>query len=118
VRLPAKADQAGSARYRISAVSGDLADSATGSLPVYTPVTTEAFAAYGVIDGGPVVQPLETPEGVVPQFGGLEIDTSSTAVQALTDAVVYLADYDYKSADAYASRILALASLRDVFAAF
>ena len=84
---------------------------------MYTPVTTEAFATYGVIDNG-AIQPLETPTGVVPQYGGLEIDTSSTAMQALTDAVVYLDNYPYESADAYASRIIALTSLRDVFADF
>ena len=98
--------------------AGDLADSATGSLPAYTPTTTEAFATYGVIDDGAVAQPLLTPKGVVEQFGGLDVDTSSTSLQALTDAVVYLTDYDYESADAYAARITALVALRDVFAAF
>jgi uncharacterized protein YfaS (alpha-2-macroglobulin family) len=39
-------------------------------------------------------------------------------MQALTDAVVYLEDYQYDSVDAYASRIVALTSLRGVFAAF
>ncbi|HEV7524916.1 MAG TPA: alpha-2-macroglobulin family protein, partial [Acidimicrobiia bacterium] len=118
VRFPVKTDAAGTARYRISATHGADADSASGEFPVYTPVTTEAFATYGVIDNGAVAQPLKTPTGVVPQYGGLEIDTSSTAMQALTDAVVYLENYPYDSADAYASRIIALTSLRDVFAAF
>ena len=53
-----------------------------------------------------------------PQFGGLEINTSSTALQALTDAVLYLYDYRYDSADGYASRIMAVAALRDVLDAF
>ena len=118
VRFPVKTDAAGTARYRISATHGADADSATGEFPVYTPVTTEAFATYGVVDNGAIAQPVQTPTGVVPQYGGLEIDTSSTAMQALTDAVVYLDDYPYESADAYASRIIALTSLRDVFAAF
>lgn len=118
VRFPVATEDAGTARYRATAVSGDRADSATGQLPAYTPTTTEAFATYGVIDDGSVAQPLDTPEGVVSEFGGLEIDTASTSLQALTDAVVYLADYEYQSADAYASRITALVSLRDVFAAF
>lgn len=118
VRFPAEADATGTARYRASAVSGSSADSASGELPAYTPATTEAFATYGVVDDGAVAQPLLTPTGVAPGFGGLELDTSSTAVQALTDAVVYLSEYPYQSADAYASRIIALASLRDVFAAF
>ena len=118
VRFPVEADDAGTARYRVTAVSAALADSASGRLPAYSPVTTEAFATYGVVDDGAVAQPLLTPTGVVPGFGGLEIATSSTALQALTDAVVYLAEYPYESADAYASRIIALVALRDVFAAF
>ncbi len=118
VRFPASVDQVGTARFRVTAVSAAGNDSSEGSFPVYTPVTTEAFATYGVLDEGAIAQPLLTPDGVVEQFGGLEIDTSSTALQALTDAVVYLNDYDYDSADAYATRIIALTSLRDVFAAF
>jgi hypothetical protein len=55
---------------------------------------------------------------VVPQFGGLEVNTSSTALQALTDAIIYLNDYRYESADALASRILAISALRDVLEAF
>ena len=88
------------------------------ALPVYTPATAEAFATYGVVDTGATIQPLLAPEGVIPQFGGLEVTTSSTAVQALTDAVLYLAEFEYTSADAYASRILAIAALRDVLEAF
>ena len=118
VEFPVKTDAAGTARYRVTAVSGDDADSASGDFPVYTPVTTEAFATYGVVDNGAIAQPLQTPTGVVPQYGGLEVDTSSTAMQALTDAIVYMDDYPYESADAYASRITALTSLRSVFAAF
>ncbi len=118
VRFPARTDSAGTARFRAAAVGGGNADAATVSLPVYTPATAEAFATYGVIDGGAIVQPLLAPEGVFPQFGGLEIDTSSTALQALTDAVLYLSEYEYRSADAYASRILAITALRDVLDAF
>jgi uncharacterized protein YfaS (alpha-2-macroglobulin family) len=118
VRFPVAAEAAGTARFRVTGVATTGRDSVVGELPVYTPITTEAFATYGVVDAGAVAQPLVTPAGVVPQFGGLEIDTSSTALQALTDAIVYMEEYDYASADAYASRITALTSLRDVFAAF
>ncbi len=70
-----------------------MADAAEVELPVYTPATTEAFATYGVVDEGAIVQPVAAPTDVFPQFGGLEISTSSTALQALTDAVLYLATY-------------------------
>ena len=118
VRFPARADSPGTARFRAAAVSGDHADAQIVALPVYTPATSEAFATYGVVDEGAVVQPLVAPRDVIPQFGGLEINTSSTALQALTDAVLYLSEYRYASSDAYASRILAIAALRDVLGAF
>jgi uncharacterized protein YfaS (alpha-2-macroglobulin family) len=118
IRFPAAAEEVGTARFRVAAVSGALADAATVSLPVYTPATTEAFATYGVIDEGAIAQPVLAPQGVFPQFGGLEINTSSTALQALTDAIIYLNDYRYESSDALASRILAISALRDVLEAF
>ncbi|MCB0995315.1 MAG: hypothetical protein KDB21_09510, partial [Acidimicrobiales bacterium] len=118
VRFPAATDSAGTARLRVAVVSGDAADAAQLELPVYTPATSEAFATYGVIDDGGVAQPVLAPTDVYPQFGGLEVNTSSTALQALTDAVLYLEEYRYTSTDAYASRILAIAALRDVLGAF
>ena len=80
VRFPATTIMPGTARLQIAAVSGAYADAATVELPVYTPATTEAFATYGVVDEGAVAQPVASPTGVYPQFGGLEISTSSTAV--------------------------------------
>jgi uncharacterized protein YfaS (alpha-2-macroglobulin family) len=119
VRFPATTVNVGTARFRTVAVSADYADAAEGALPVYTPATAEAFATYGVLDGPAVaIQPAAAPTGVFPQFGGLEINTSATALQSLTDAVIYLNDYPYQSADGYASRIMAIASLRDVLDAF
>ncbi len=118
VRFPAATDRAGTARYQIAAVSGGYADAATVELPVYTPATTEAFATYGVIDEGAIVQPVSEPTDVFPQFGGLEIQTSSTALQALTDAVIYLVAYPYECSEQLSSRILGVAALRDVLTAF
>lgn len=118
VRFPATTDEVGTARFRVMVASGDATDAAEVELPVYTPATAEAFATYGVIDEGAIAQPTLAPTDVYPQFGGLEINTSSTALQALTDAVLYLADYRYESADGLASRIMAIATLRDVLDAF
>jgi hypothetical protein len=118
VRFPLAADRTGTARIQVVAAAGDVADAATIDLPVFTPATTEAFATYGVIDSGAIAQPLLPPEGVFPQFGGLEIQTSSTALQALTDAVLYLVTYPYDCSEQIASRLLAIASLQDVLGAF
>ncbi|MBK8218071.1 MAG: hypothetical protein IPK71_30450 [Myxococcales bacterium] len=118
VRLPARAKKPGRARFQIASSSGDKADAAEVDLPVWTPATTEAFATYGVVDKGAVAQTVTMPRGVVTEFGGLEVSTSSTALQALTDAVLYLVKYPYDCAEQRASRVLAIAALRDVLSAF
>ena len=118
VRFPATTVMAGTARFQIAAVSGGYADAASVELPVYTPATTEAFATYGVIDEGAIAQPIASPSNVFSQFGGLEITTSSTALQALTDAVLYLVSYPYDCSEQMSSRILAIAALREVLTAF
>ena len=118
VRFPAATIKAGTVRVQIAATSGNYADAANVELPVYTPATTEAFATYGVIDEGSIAQPVLYPSDVFPQYGGLEVTTSSTALQALTDAVLYLASYPYECSEQLASRTLAIASLRDVLTAF
>ncbi len=118
VRFPMAAVRAGRARIQVGAASGSAADAAEVELPVWTPATTEAFATYGQVDDGSVVQPVKAPAGVVPDFGGLEVTTSSTALQALTDAVLYLVAYPFECAEQLSSRVLAVAALRDVLAAF
>ncbi len=118
VRFPVAAEQAGTARFQVGAVAGKFSDAAEVSLPVWTPATTEAFAAYGEIDDGAIIQSVKAPANVLPQFGGLELTTSSTQLQELTDAYLYLSAYPYECAEQLSSRILAVAALKDVLAAF
>ncbi len=119
VRFEAAAEMAGTATIQVAATSGEYADAATVQLPVFTPATTETFATYGVLDAdGAIAQPVQYPTGVFPQYGGLEVTTSSTALQALTDAVLYLQNYPYECSEQLASRILSVAALRDVLTAF
>jgi len=118
VRFPAAAQMAGTARFQAVAASGSVADAANFDLPVWTPATAEAFATYGELDTGAMVQPVRAPGDVWPQFGGLEITTSSTQLQALTDAVLYLTSYPFECNEQIASRIIAIAALRDVLSAF
>ena len=118
LRIPAQTRSAGQARFQIAAASGSMADAARGSLPVWTPATTEAFASYGVIDDGALRQPVWMPNEVWPQFGQLEITTTSTALHSLTDAFLYLHDYPFACSEQIASRMIAVAALRDVLSAF
>lgn len=118
VRFTGTTVMPGTASFQIAAASGSYADAAEIELPVYTPATTEAFATYGVIDEGAIVQPVLTEGDFYPQFGGLDIGTSSTALQSLTDAVLYLVSYPFECSEQLASRILAVAALKDVLSAF
>jgi len=118
VRIPAITVQAGTARFQIAAISGRWTDAAEVALPVWTPATSEAFATYGEIDQGAISQPVQAPANVFSQFGGLEIETSSTQLQQLTDAFLYLQNYPYECSEQLSSRIISVAALRDVLTAF
>lgn len=118
VRFPGETAMTGEAFIQVVAVAGSYADAARISIPVYTPATSEAFATYGVIDSGAVSQPFLIPDGIIPQFGGLEISTSSTALSSLSDAVLYLIKYPFDCSEQIASRILAIAALKEMLAAF
>jgi uncharacterized protein YfaS (alpha-2-macroglobulin family) len=118
VRFAAATVKPGTARFQFGVASGAFSDASQIELPVWTPATTEAFATYGEIDEGAIAQPVKMPPKVFPQFGGLEITTSSTQLQALTDAVVYLVKYPFECNEQLASRVLTVAALRDVLSAF
>lgn len=118
VLFPMTAGRPGEVRLQAAAAAGAFADAAERSLPVWAPATSEAFAVYGQVDEGAVVQPIGVPRDVRPDVGGLEIGTSATALAALTDAFLYLRGYPFECSEQLASRVLAVAALRDVLAAF
>ncbi len=118
VRFPAEANQSGEARFQVAAISGRYQDAAEIALPVQLPSTSEAFATYGQIDAGSIIQPIQAPDKVLKQVGGLEISTSSTGLQALTDAYIYIFSYPYGCSEQISSRIMTTAALRDVLSAF
>ena len=119
VRFPVDADKAGTARFQFAVNSGKHSDAAEIDLPVWTPATTEAFATYGTTDkNGAIVQPVQAPGDVYPQFGGLEVTTSSTQLQELTDAFIYLYNYRFACSEQISSRMLSIAALKDVLTAF
>ena len=119
IRFPVVAENAGIARFQIGAMSGKFADAAEIEFPIYTPATTEAFATYGTTEqNGAIIQPISAPKDVYKEFGGLEITASSTQLQELTDAFIYLQNYPFECSEQIASRILSVAALRDFLTAF
>ena len=118
VRFAASPTSAGTAAFQVAAASEAATDAASFHFPVWTPATREATATYGVIDDGVVAQPIAIPDAAWPQFGGLEISTSSTQLQALTDAMLYLNTYAFECSEQISSRMLSVIALRDVLDAF
>lgn len=120
VRLPATTRTAGRARLQlvVRAAQGNLKDATELSFPVWTPATSEAFAVYGELDKGGIVQPIAAPAGAIPSLGGLDVTTSSTALHSLRDAIMYLFDFPYGYTEQRASRLLAIAGLRDLLPIF
>lgn len=118
VRFAAKTQEAGKARVQFAVTTGEYSDASEVTVPVWTPCTSEAFATYGQIDKGAIKQPVNYPKDVWPQFGQLEITTSSTAVQELTDAFINLQSYPYSCSEQISSRIMTALALKDVLTAF
>lgn len=117
LRIPATPTQTGHAILDVAACAGAESDAAQSKLPIYEPATTEATATYGEVADDPIQIPVSVP-GVLPNIGKLELTTSSTQLQALTDAVLYLAEYPFNCSEQVASRIMGLAALKEVLTQF
>uniref|UniRef100_A0A7S1KS86 Alpha-2-macroglobulin domain-containing protein n=1 Tax=Percolomonas cosmopolitus TaxID=63605 RepID=A0A7S1KS86_9EUKA len=122
LRFPVETVKPGTARFQIGAATtgrkDSFADATTTKVPVYTPATSEAFATYGEIDEGGISQPVRAPFNVYPQFGGLDIQTSSTAIASLADCFLYLYHYEFSCAEQTASRILSIVAVAEILQAF
>ena len=118
VRLAASAERPAIAGLDVAALAGVWSDATTVNVPVRLPVTLESFATYGSVDQGACAQPVRPPADAIAGFGELQITTSSTALEALTDAVLYMVEYRYACAEQLASRILVMAAVSDVLTAF
>jgi len=118
IRLPASTVKSGTARFQVIAVAGTNSDAAEFSLPVYTPATTEAFATYGQIENGAIAQSIETPKDVIPDFGSLELTTSTTVLETLTDAFIYLQHYPFECSEQISSRLISISLMKDMLKEF
>ncbi len=119
LRIPTSTLQAGRAHFQVVASAGADSDAQSFEFPIWTPATREAFATYGSLaETSLALQPVLAPQTAWPQFGGLSVTASSTELQSLTDALIYLVDYPFQCNEQRASRVLAIAALRDVLTAF
>src|SRR5207244_975543 len=87
------------------------------TVPVEVFVSPEVVAAYGQTRDQ-AHETLELPAGVVPAFGGLHVDTASTALVGLGEGARYLVEYPYGCAEQRSSAALALLLAADLGDAF
>lgn len=117
VRFPVRVTHTGVARFQFAAVLGKEVDAVERKIPVLQPATAEAFATYGTTHGS-VSQPIQAPHNALPQWGGLKISVSSTALTGLEDAVRYLVDYPFECTEQTASRAMPIFALKKILPAF
>lgn len=117
VRWNAIARSAGAARIQVTVGMNGERDAFDDTIPVRVFVTPETFAAYG--QANPKAQEqLQVPTEVVPGFGGLHLELSSTMLVGLGEGARYLVDYPYGCAEQRASSALALMLASDLGDAF
>ena len=117
VRFDAVAKSVGVARVRMRLSMGRETDAFEDTIPVGIIVSPETVADYG--EAKPrAEEKLEVPTDVVPGFGGLRLELSSTAMVGLGEGARYLVEYPYGCAEQRSSRALALMLVTDLGASF
>lgn len=118
IRFPVAVKTAGSADLQVAVFADGSSDASELSIPLQAPLTSESFATYGQIDQGVVSHKIVAPANVIDSVGGLELTTSSTAMQQLSDAGVYLKDYPFSCSEQISSQLLGLGALSDLTSKF
>jgi uncharacterized protein YfaS (alpha-2-macroglobulin family) len=96
----------------------DESDAVQISVPVLLTHRLETVAAAGQViasaGGAQEVEQIVPPAGVVPDQGGLELTTASSALVGLQNGVDYLVEYPYGCLEQRSSRLRALVMLSDL----
>lgn len=114
VRFRARATQAGMATVQVAAKGQGISDALQHPLPVHLPTQLEQAAVDGELVNGVAWQRVEPPRGALLEQGGVSIALSSSRLQLLTDAYLYLTAYAYDCGEQVSARLLATQALRDV----
>jgi alpha-2-macroglobulin len=120
VRFAAAAKAVGRARVAMTVRLANETDAFEDVIPVEVLASPETVAAYGQVAGDTqkATETLTIPTGVVPGFGGLHVEMSSTAMVGLGEGARYLVEYPYGCAEQRGSRALALLLAADLGDAF
>jgi uncharacterized protein YfaS (alpha-2-macroglobulin family) len=120
VRFTGRALAIGRARIQVRVEIGEETDAFEDVIPVEVLASPETVAAYGEAAGTTATarETIAIPSGVVPGFGGLHVEVSSTAMVGLGEGARYLVEYPYGCAEQKASSSLALVLAADLGDAF
>ena len=117
VRFDAVAKAAGSARIQMTVSLNGENDAFEDVVPVRHLASPETVAAYG--EAKPQAkETLEIPGAVVPGFGGLHVELSSTQMVGLSEGAEYLITYPYGCAEQRGSAAFGLMLAADLGNAF
>jgi uncharacterized protein YfaS (alpha-2-macroglobulin family) len=117
VRFDVVAKAIGRARVQTTVRIANEGDAFEDTIPVQVTVSSESVAAYG--EAAPDArQTIAIPTGIVPGFGGLHVELSSTALVGLGEGARYVVEYPYGCVEQRASRTLVLATASDLGDAF
>jgi hypothetical protein len=118
VRFEARGKSIGRARVQMTARLGNETDAFEDTFPVEVQLTPETVAAYGEATNAVANETLTVPAGVVPGFGGLNLELASTALVGLSEGARYLVEYPYGCAEQRSSKARALMLAADLGEAF
>ena len=110
VEFPFKALSAGEAIVEFDVEMGGVRDSAQTRFQVQRATFTEAASVSGRTETA-VLQGMEKLSDLRPDYGGLEIQTSSTALVGIEDGMEQLIDYPYGCLEQQSSRLLPLVAM-------
>ncbi len=117
VRFDTVAKAVGPARVQMTARLGEESDAFEDVIPIEILASPETVAAYG--EARPdAKETIVMPAGVVPGFGGLDVQLSSTALVGLGEGARYLVEYPFGCAEQQGSRAFALLLASDLGSAF
>jgi len=117
VRFDAMARTVGRARVQMTVKLNNETDAFEDAVPVEILHSPETVAAYGET-ANEASERVALPAGVVPAFGGLHVELSSTAMVGLGEGARFLVEYPYGCAEQRGSRALALLLAADLGDAF
>jgi uncharacterized protein YfaS (alpha-2-macroglobulin family) len=118
VRFEALTRSVGRARVEMTVRAGTETDAFEDTIPVEILASAETVAAYGAVSENTAHEGLEIPDKVVPGFGGLFVELSSTALAGLGEGARYLVEYPYGCAEQRGSRTFAMFLAADIGDAF